>query len=386
MINSISPPAGGKQSHSHGHHKLSDNALKAWLSYSLAPMSLLHLLARHEVPVGRVIEDPFVKLNQFWRKQMPPVAEEVFTAVKRWLDKDDSHQLICQASACYPRLLDEISCPPKLLYACGDLRMLQQPMLAVVGSRRASPYGLHQAREISSQLVEHGWGICSGMAMGIDAAAQQSALQVMGATIGVLGCGVDVCYPPRQRPLYQALQQHGLLLSEFYPGAPAKSDHFLRRNRIISGLSQGVVVIEAGLRSGSLSTARFGLEQNRMIFAVPGPVTQQSYAGNHKLIQQGAQLVTKAEDILAELPVLKSADRLEVFGTKPDIESHSDKQQKRLAKHDLLANVGFETTSIDSLVKLTRLPVAALMNQLISLELDGWVTAVPGGYVRVRRE
>lgn len=386
MINSTSSPPDTKRTYSRQYRNLSDNALQAWLSYSLAPMNLLHLLAKHELPVGKNLEDPFAQLNQFWRKQMPAVPQEVFNAVKRWLDEDEHHQIICQAAPVYPRLLDEISCPPKLLYACGDLSMLQQPMLAVVGSRRASPYGLHQAREISAELVKHGWGICSGMAMGIDAAAQQSALQVMGATIGVLGCGVDVCYPPRQRALYQALQQHGLLLSEFYPGAPAKSDHFLRRNRIISGLSQGVVVVEASLRSGSLSTARFGLEQNRLIFAVPGPVTQHSYAGNHKLIQQGAQLVTKAEDILAELPVLKSADRLEVFGTKPDIESDADKQQKRLAKHDLLANVGFETTSIDSLVKLTRLPVAALMNQLISLELDGWVTAVPGGYVRVRRE
>lgn len=386
MIKSHSPHALNDPGFAKSALTLSDQALQAWLSYSLAPMSLLHLLAKHEVPVGTLVEDPFAQLNPFWRKQMPAVKPEVMDAVKSWLDEDESHRVICQASAEYPPLLEEISCPPRLLYACGDLHLLQHPMLAVVGSRRASHYGLQQTREISTELVKHGWGICSGMAMGIDAAGHQSALQAMGGTVAVLGCGIDVCYPPRQRQLYQALQQNGLVVSEFYPGAPARSEHFLRRNRIISGLSQGVVVVEAGLRSGSLSTARFGLEQNRLIFAVPGPVTQQSYAGNHKLIQQGAQLITKAEDILAELPVLKSASGLEVFSTKPDIEGHIDNQQKRLANQGLLATVGFETTSIDSLVTLTGLSVATLMNQLISLELDGWVTAVPGGYVRVRRE
>ncbi|MCC5878486.1 MAG: DNA-processing protein DprA [Idiomarina sp.] len=365
---------------------LSDAALQAWLSYSFAPMSLLHLLDKHDVPLGACVNDPFAQLNPFWRKQMPPVEPGVLNAVKRWLDEDESHQVICQASAHYPAILGEISCPPRLLYTCGDTRLLHQPMLAIVGSRRASPYGLNQAQEISSGLVRHGWGICSGMAMGIDGAAHQSALQAGGSTVAVLGCGVDICYPPRQRSLYQELKQHALVVSEFYPGAPAKSDHFLRRNRIISGLCQGVFVVEAGLRSGSLSTARFGLEQNRLIFALPGPVTQQSYTGNHKLIQQGAYLVTSAEDILAELPVLKSTQDLEVSGTKPDIEGQKENQRKPLANQDLLANVGFETTSIDSLVTRTRLPVAALMNQLISLELDGWVTAVPGGYVRVRRE
>lgn len=367
--------------------KLDAQALQNWLAYSLAPMSLLHLLNRHGMQVGRDITQPFSDLNPFWRQQMPKVDPSVLKAVLHWLDADENHQCIVQGDPLYPELLADINSPPRMLYCAGDARLLTSPLLAVVGSRRASPYALTQVSDITANLVRHGWGICSGMAMGVDGAAHRAALEQGGKTVAVLGCGVDICYPPRQQTLYRDIQQQGLLVSEFYPGAPARSDHFLRRNRIISGLSQGVWVAEASLRSGSLATANFGLEQNRVVYALPGPVTMPSFAGNHKLLQQGAALITCAEDILAELPVLKCRPELENEGSRP----HSHHQslglaQKRLANSELLANVGFETTSIDSLVTRTRLPVAALMDQLITLELDGWVTAVPGGYVRVRRE
>ena len=377
---------------------LSDRALQDWIAYSLTPMSLLHLFAKHRIVVGADAEAPFAELNAFWRQQIPQVDTAVLERVRRWLSDDDAHSVICQASPYFPALLNEIHSPPRLLYCAGDTQRLVQPLLAVVGSRRASPYALAQVDSIVAGLCREGWGICSGMAMGIDAAAHRSALHAGGVTVAVLGSGIDVCYPPRQRQLYHEIKQHGLLVSEFYPGAPARSDHFLRRNRIISGLSQGVIVAEATLHSGSLATANFAVEQNRNLYALPGPVSMGSFAGNHKLIQQGAGLITCAEDILAELPMLKSSAELEVYAADTDINTNANTamserpgsqrqgHEKPLANPEMLANVGFETTSIDSLVTQTRLPVAAVMNQLIELELDGWVTAVPGGYVRVRRE
>lgn len=366
--------------------QLNPDAVEAWIAYSLAPMSLLHLFAKHRIVIGQDPEAPLAGLNAFWRQQIPKVDSNVVRAVRRWMDADERHHLVCQSSSLFPPLLNDIHSPPRLLYCAGNLELLNQPLLAVVGSRRASPYALGEVDRLVQGLCAHGWGICSGMAMGIDAAAHRQALNVGGTTVAVLGCGVDVCYPPRQSRLYDDITQNGLLISEFYPGAPARSDHFLRRNRIISGISQGVIVAEATLRSGSLATANFAVEQNRNVYALPGPVSMGSFAGNHRLIQDGATLITCADDVLADLPVLKSEPRLEVSTPSADIENTTQGREKPLANTELLANVGFETTSIDSLVTRARLPVAEVMNQLIELELDGWVTAVPGGYVRVRRK
>src|SRR5690554_6857152 len=261
--------------------RLSERAITEWLAYSLTPMSLIHLFNKHRITIGEDPESPFASLNAFWRQQLPKVEPQLVERILRWAD-DDMHYLICQAHQQFPPLLNDIHSPPRLLYCAGDIRLLAHPMLAVVGSRRASPYGLEQVDAMVRELCVHGWGISSGMAMGIDAAAHRSALAAGGKTVAVLGSGIDVCYPPRQRQLYNDIKQHGLIISEFYPGAPARSDHFLRRNRIISGLSHGVVVAEATLRSGSLATANFALEQNRNIYAVPGPISMPSFAGNHQ--------------------------------------------------------------------------------------------------------
>ena len=365
---------------------LSERAVAEWLALSLTPMNLIHLFNQHRIAIGSEPESPLAGLNAFWRQQLPKVEPELVARILRWAEEDETHYLICQAHPQFPSLLNDIHSPPRLLYCAGDIRLLEQPTLAVVGSRRASPYGLEQVDALVGELCAHGWAICSGMAMGIDAAAHRRALTAGGKTLAVLGSGIDVCYPPRQRQLYSDIKQYGLVMSEFYPGAPAKRDHFLRRNRIISGLSHGVVVAEATLRSGSLATANFALEQNRNVYAVPGPVSMASFAGNHQLIQQGAALITGAKDILADLPVLKSVSELEVSGASTDIDNVRSGYCQPLANAELFANVGVQTTSIDSLVSKTRLTVAEVMNQLIELELDGWVTAVPGGYVRVRRE
>ncbi|RUO26961.1 DNA-protecting protein DprA [Aliidiomarina minuta] len=354
-----------------------------WLSLLLAPAQLHELLSRHRVQgnLAQNAEQPFAGLSRFWQQQIPKAPDAYIETTLRWLEEDDRHFLLTRACADYPEALTHIHRPPWLLFGKGDKSLLDKPQLAVVGSRRASHYGLQHATQLTADLTRCGWAICSGMALGIDSAAHHAALEQGADTIAVLGCGPDICYPPRARELYREIGDKGVLISEFIPGTSARSDHFLRRNRIITGLSQGVLVVEASIRSGSLVTARLALEQNRNVYALPGPVTQSSYRGNHQLIQEGAILVTCAQDILAELPALQGAMEL-----PENIENRSKVVSTGLANQQMLANVGFETTSIDSLVERTCLPVASVMNQLISLELDGWVTAVPGGYVRVRRE
>lgn len=376
--------------------QLSSGALREWLALSVCPANVLRLMEKHNVPLGENAQAPLENVSKFWRQQLPAFSEKALQATQRWLEESENHSIVTFACPHYPELLKEISRPPQLLFCAGDLTLLNRPMVGVVGSRRASPYGLEQTSLLSRGLAEAGWGICSGMAMGNDGAAHRAALDAGTGTVAVLGCGVDICYPPRQRNLYQQLQQHGLVVSEFYPGMKARGDHFLRRNRIISGLSVAVLVSEAGLRSGSLVTARYALEQNRSLFVVPGPITQNSFMGNHQLIRQGAALVTSAKEILEDLPALQPAATIDFSASCPDIEvdefkalssaAKTSETKTSLANPKMLANVGFDTTSIDSLVARTRLPVAEVMNQLINLELDGWVTAVPGGYVRVRRE
>ncbi|MGX5915269.1 DNA-processing protein DprA [Aliidiomarina sp. Khilg15.8] len=358
-------------------------SIEDWLALLLAPQQLHQLLQKHhkQGTIGNNLAKPLAGLTRFWRQQLPRVESGLIAATLDWLEHSEQHFILTRTCQDYPEALAEIDRPPWLLFGCGDRSLLSQPQLAMVGSRRASPYGLEQATQISRELAQYGWCVCSGMALGIDSASHRGALAIGGKTVAVLGGGPDVCYPPRARELYAEIAQKGLLLSEFIPQTQVRSDHFLRRNRIISGISQGVVVVEAGLRSGSLVTARLALEQNRNVYAVPGPVTQAGYRGSHRLIQQGANLVTCSSDILQDLPSLQRLS--------PEVEvsvSRAMAVPPGLANQQMLVNVGFETTSIDSLVERTRLPVAMVMNQLISLELDGWVAAVPGGYVRVRRE
>lgn len=358
-------------------------SIEDWLALLLAPQQLHQLLQKHhrQGTIGRETRQPLAGLTRFWRRQLPAVNSAQVDAAMAWLEQSEHHFILTRTCPDYPEALAEIDRPPWLLFGSGDRRLLKVPQLAMVGSRRASPYGLEQAAQLSTELAQHGWSVCSGMALGIDSASHRGALAVGGKTIAVLGSGPDICYPPRARELYAEIAQRGLLISEFIPQTQVRSDHFLRRNRIISGISQGVVVVEAGLRSGSLVTARLAVEQNRGVYVVPGPVTQLGYRGSHRLIQQGANLVTCSADILQDLPPLTYT---EVRAEQPT--GTPVAVPPGLANQQMLVNVGFETTSIDSLVERTRLPVAMVMNQLISLELDGWVTAVPGGYVRVRRE
>lgn len=271
----------------------------------------------------------------------------------------------------FSRLLLQIANVPCILYYCGKLSLLKQPALAVVGSRRATAYGLKQAQDMSCELARHGLLITSGMARGIDAAAHEGALQAGGGTIAVLGCGVDVTYPRENSSLLQKIKEHGLIISEYPPGTAPLQYNFPIRNRIISGISQAVFVVEAQAKSGTLITCDFALEQGKEIYALPGPVTSPNSMGTLRLIQNGAKLVIHPGDILEELGY---EFKQSLFSEKEEITRNISSTEKRV-----LDWIGWEPVHIDTL--LARADSAAqLYQELLLLEIKGLVKQLPGKY------
>jgi DNA processing protein len=276
----------------------------------------------------------------------------------------------------YPALLREISDPPPLLYIHGNLQVLQEPQLAMVGSRNPTAAGRQTAIDFARHLSAAGLVITSGLALGIDAAGHQGALDAGAPTIAVMGTGLDRVYPARNRELAHQIAGVGALLSEFPPGTPPRAEHFPRRNRIISGLSIGTLVVEAAIRSGSLISARYALEQGREVFAIPGSIHNPLARGCHHLIRQGAKLVETAQDIMDELGALASA--LDV--TASPATDHDTLPQLSDDYTQLLESIGFENTSIDMLVKTTHLTPAEVSSMLLQLEMNGYIAANPGGF------
>lgn len=330
--------------------------------------------------------------SQFWerakRGRLPGLSEAQHrallepdqAAIQRtlsWLNSNPQHHIIPLTDSRYPPSLRNIADPPLLLFVAGDPDLLHRPALAMVGSRNASLAGRQLAQQWARTLTELGWTIVSGLAEGIDGAAHQGALE-LGQTVSVEGCGLGSVYPARHRALAQSITQNGARVSEFWPGVGARRSHFPRRNRIVSGLSQGVIVVEAGLRSGSLITARLAAEQGREVFAVPGSVLDPNRIGCHQLIQQGAKLASDPVDIIEELLLQLSTDALNALirPTTMDVES--------LPVPALLDSVDYDATPVDDVVARSQLPVDVVLEQLTEMELDGWVAAVPGGYVRLR--
>ncbi len=271
----------------------------------------------------------------------------------------------------YPSLLRTIHDPPVLLWCRGDLVSLQQTAVALVGSRSATGYGRKISFLLAQQLVQAGLTVVSGLAEGIDGQAHAGALAAAGRTVAVLGCGVDVVYPRFHSRLYEQIQAHGLLVSEYPLGTQPDGFRFPARNRIISGLSLGVVVVEAAAKSGSLITARMALEQNREVFAVPGRIDSPQSEGSHHLIQQGAQLVHSVEDILAELPTVGGVRQNKA--TRQAVpEDISASEQK------LLALLAADPIDIEELTATSGLPVSELHGLLLNLELKGLIRQLPG--------
>lgn len=275
----------------------------------------------------------------------------------------------------YPPLLREIPDPPLALHYRGDLSLLRQPSVAVVGSRRATPYAVNAAAHLSRQLVASGLAIVSGLARGVDSAAHHATLDAGGTTIAVLGTGIDVVYPRSNLRLFRLIAEKGLIVTELAPGSPPKPEHFPIRNRVISGLTHGTVIVEATSRSGSLITARMAAEQNREVFAVPGSIFSAGSEGTHRLIQYGARLVHDANDVLDELPKTLGLRRMQI-GEEPEPDSPLREVLRALSRDDA-KHIDFVA------MKLGQTP-SEVAESLLQLELGGWIRKMPGGYLRVK--
>jgi DNA processing protein len=319
-------------------------------------------------------------------KQLPA---EPHPADLAWLARP-RRSLLCWDDPDYPPLLRRISDPPAALWIIGDASALWLPQLAVVGSRHASAGGLALARDFAATLTRAGFAITSGLAQGVDGAAHRACIDAGGRTLAVVGHGLDRIYPREHRALAGAIVEQGALVSEYPPGTAPKPGLFPRRNRLIAGLSLGTLVVDAGLNSGSLITARLASEQGREVFAIPGSIHNPLAKGCHRLIRDGAKLIESAQEILDELAPLARAwaDQLRghlcnpadgpiqdlALGSPdtPGTERDADYQR-------LLDALGYDPVSVDELVTRTSLTVAALSSMLLTLELDGEVTATPGG-------
>lgn len=298
-----------------------------------------------------------------------------------WQESQPHHYILTPSDPLYPPLLQQISDAPLVLFVKGLVTPLVMPSIAIVGSRNASRGGLDMAAELAYHLASQGFVITSGMATGIDGAAHKAALAANGSTMAVLGSGVERIYPKRHQQLYHDIIQSGCVISEYWPQIGPYAGNFPKRNRIVSGLSLGTVVVEANRKSGSLISARLAMEQNREVFAVPGSVLGGYSQGCHDLIKNGAKLVESAADIIEELGSL-SDYHLEQLHHRHHIQ---DNDICDLPFPSLLASVGYETTAIDAVVEDSGKPIDLVLVQMLELELQGWVAAVPGGYVRLKR-
>lgn len=286
----------------------------------------------------------------------------------RWAESP-GHVVLTLADAEYPKQLLEIPDPPALIYVVGKVELLSSPTLAVVGSRNATPQGLKNARDFARTLSDAGLAIASGLALGIDSEAHRGGLDGRASTIAMLGTGIDVIYPRRNQSLAGEISSRGALISEFPLGTEPHAGNFPRRNRLISGLAKGCLVVEAAPDSGSLITARLAAEQGREVFAIPGSIHSPLSKGCHALIKQGAKLVESAQDVLEEFGMQARAEA-SVAGDTDDA---------------LLNKMGFDPCDIDELIGRSGLPVEIVSAALLKLELDGKIAGLPGGlYQRIR--
>ena len=308
-----------------------------------------------------------------------------------YIESQPNLHCLTNDSPLYPRLLREIPRPPPLLYVRGDPTCLSLPQLAIVGSRNPSGGGSENAERFAHFLAERGFAITSGLALGIDAAAHRGALRAGGKTIAVMGTGIDLIYPSRHRQLAQEIvDSGGALVSEFPLGTSSHASNFPQRNRIISGLSGGTLVVEAAVQSGSLITASYALQHDREVFAIPGSIHNPLARGCHQLIRQGATLVETAQDIVDQLAGLLSYKRQEVRSAKtlqPELFGESvDAKPETLLSADeqsLLQALGYDPLPVDLLAERTGLDVGNLSAQLIGLEIKGLIQQVGACYQRV---
>lgn len=383
-------------------HNLLNSSLAKYLLFLRLPETgagTYWQLHEQGVDIESLLDKPAASLKSFLR----PVALEALLAFRsgssltQRLEQDlayitsqpDLHCLTFD-DPLYPRLLREIPKPPPLLFVRGDPTCLSLPQVAVVGSRNPTAGGIENAERFARYLAECGFAITSGLALGIDAAAHQGALNAGGKTIAVMGTGIDLIYPSRHRGLAQAiLHSGGALVSEFPLGVNSQAANFPQRNRIISGLSGGTLVVEAAVQSGSLITASYALQHDREVFAIPGSIHNPLARGCHQLIRQGATLVETAQDIVDQLAGLISYKRQEVgraFSTLPLFDApQTDAVAPVLDANEeaLLEALGFDPLPLDLLVERTGADIGSLSAGLITLEIKGLVQQIGACYQRV---
>ena len=299
-------------------------------------------------------------------------------ADRAWLESSGC-RVVPHGDKAYPPMLAETDDAPVVLFVRGAGDFLGWPQVAVVGSRNPSPAGVEHAAIFSGALARLGFAVTSGLAEGIDAASHVAALDAGGTTIAVAGNGLDKVYPVRNARLAKRIEAQGAIVSEFPPGVPPRAANFPRRNRLISGLSLGVVVVEAALRSGSLITARLAAEQGREVFAIPGSIDNPMSRGCHRLISDGAKLVESVSDVVGELGVMLQTNEACLGSTSV---THMDSAQNKNASIEektILSALGGDPASVDKLVERTGLTAEKVSSILLALEIDGCVASAPGG-------
>lgn len=306
-----------------------------------------------------------------------------------WLALQPDVHLLSVTDSAYPELLSQIPKLPPLLFVRGDIHLLSLPQIAIVGSRNPSAGGSENAQRFAEFLAANGFTITSGLALGVDAAAHQGALAASGKTIAVMGTGLDLIYPSRHRGLAQEIiEAGGALVSELPLGSGSKAANFPQRNRIISGLSCGVLVVEAAIQSGSLITAQAALQQNREVFAIPGSIHNPLARGCHQLIRQGATLVETGQDIVDQLQGMLGYQRESLAKLQQKAAKKSALDEKPLddlspLEQQLVRAMGYDPVNIDDLVERTGIAVGSIAGQLIGLELKGYVQQIGAAYQRV---
>ncbi len=375
--------------------------LRAWLialrTPALGPGGLRERLDAADGDIGKVVaqlQRHAAALGEPAQAWLARPDEALLATDLAWL-AEPNHQLLRCTEADFPPQLENIPQPPAALFVVGDASLLLYPQVAIVGARSASASGLVHARAFARALARAGFAITSGMADGIDGAAHAAALDAGAATLAVIGTGPDRVYPRKHHALAQRIAAQGVLISEFPPGTAARADHFPRRNRIIAGLSLGTLVIEAGLRSGSLITARLAAEQGREVFALPGSIHNPLARGCHRLIRDGARLVETAVEIIEtlapaarmlgrELAVRLQTETGDEATREPAAEGAAGSSRDRFGYCEdpgyrrLLTELGYDAVTLDELVQRTGLSASALSSMLLMLELDARIESLPG--------